>query len=125
MADENELTAEKVFQLLLEEVLRDQNITDVERSTVQEVKEALGIDSEAHQRAYKAALEGLRARGKQADYELVPEDVMRRVAARACADGKISVSELEILKKVSNALKVDPDEHRVIFKAIEETARRS
>ncbi|MBI2943465.1 MAG: tellurite resistance TerB family protein [Candidatus Wallbacteria bacterium] len=123
--ESSELTSEKVFQLLLEEIMRDGDISEIERSTLNEVKQALGVTSEQHQRAWQAAVGSLKARGKQAEYELVPEDVFRRVAARACADGQVSETEKLILEKVSRALRVDPEEHRVIWKAIEQAAAKA
>jgi tellurite resistance protein len=122
---EGEITAERVFQYVLEEILRDANVSDLELMTINEVKQALQITSEQHQRAHQAAIKALKERGRMAEYELVPEDVFRRIAARACMDGQISDAEMKILETVSRALKVDPTEHYAIWKAVEETSRKS
>jgi len=116
--DAGDLTKEDVFKFCLEEIISDGKLNEREKRILTEIKNALMISNEEHMRIFKEVELNFRKKKLQRDSELKEENLYRRIIERVLADGKVSESEKDILKKVSNVLLIDKGTHQRVLKEV-------
>ena len=106
-----ELTSEKLFEIVLEEALRDGKVEDEEFEKVEAIKELLGISAEQHKETFKkvkARVDKAEPRDRSLDRLMV----YQKCLIVAAADGKISEQESSHLHVMQNFLSISPEEHK-------------
>lgn len=106
-----ELTPEKLFEIVLEEALRDGKVEEGEFQKVEAIKALLGVTAEQHQDAFrrvKARIDGAEKRDRSMDRLMV----YQKCLIVAAADGKVTDEESSNLRVMQSFLNITPEEHR-------------
>ena len=106
-----ELTPEALFEIVLEEALRDGNVEDGEFEKVEQVKELLGITAEQHRNAFKKVKARVDA-APESDRGMDRVLIYQKCLIVAAADGKITEDETEKLNTMKEFLSITPEEHK-------------
>jgi uncharacterized tellurite resistance protein B-like protein len=106
-----ELSPERLFEIVLEEALRDGSVEDGEFEKVEQVKELLGITAEQHRDAFKKVKARVDASTKS-DRGMDRVLVYQKCLIVAAADGKITEDETEKLTAIRDLFSITAEEHK-------------
>lgn len=106
-----ELSPERLFEIVLEEALRDGNVEDGEFEKVEQIKELLGITAEQHRDAFKKVKARVDA-APESDRGMDRVLIYQKCLIVAAADGQITEDETEKLNAMKEFLAITPDEHK-------------
>ena len=107
----SELTPDKLFEIVLEEALRDGKVEEEEFEKVEGIKELLGVTAEQHKEAFakvKARVDKAEPRERSLDRLMI----YQKCLIVAAADGKITDDESSHLRVMQNFLSITPEEHK-------------
>lgn len=119
-AGTRKMTAEIVFQTLMEECLKDGKLTPMEMRALCNIREKLGLDLAGHERMLRKVQEQLERNPPEVTEDLDPLVLFERLCWQAADDGRIEAEEKKILGVVAGYLHITPEE----FGAIKERLTR-
>jgi len=106
-----ELTPVRLFEIVLEEALRDGSVEEGEFEKVEQVKELLGITAEQHRDTFKKVKERIDA-ATESDRGMDRILIYQKCLIVAAADGKITEDETQKLNTMKDWLKITAEEHK-------------
>ena len=107
----SELTPDKLFEIVLEEALRDGKVEESEFEKVEAIKELLGVTAEQHKAAFAKVKERV-DKAEPRDRSLDRLMIYQKCLIVAAADGKITEDESSHLRVMQNFLAITPEEHK-------------
>ncbi len=106
-----ELTPDKLFEIVLEEALRDGKVEEDEFEKVEAIKEILGVTAEQHQAAFAKVKERI-DKAEPRDRTMDRIMIYQKCLIVAAADGTITEKETSQLKIMQSFLSITPEEHK-------------
>ncbi len=115
-----ELTAEKIFRVLLEECLKDGKISQAESRAIRQIRQVLQIDVERHRllaETVQASYQSGELRGSE---DMDPLTFFEKICRLALQDGVVSGAEQRLLQSMASYLHVTKEEFQDIRQRIKE-----
>jgi len=106
-----ELTPDKLFEIVLEEALRDGKVEESEFEKVEAIKELLGVTAEQHKAAFSRVKERIdKAEPRERSMDRLM--IYQKCLIVAAADGTITEDESAHLHVMQSFLDITPEEHK-------------
>lgn len=119
------MTAEVVFQTLLEECLKDGKLSPLEMRALTNLRGRLGLDLAGHEAMLRKVQEQLARSAPETTEDLDPLVLFERLCWQAVDDDVVDPEEREILGTVARYLHVTAEEYEVIRGRIDARRRRA
>lgn len=116
----SDLTAEKIFRVLLEECLKDGKISQAESRAIRQIRQVLQIPVERHRLLAESVQEDYLAGRVRGGEDMDPLTFFEKICRIALLDGRVTGSEQRLLQAMASYLHVTKEEFGAIRQRIHE-----